>query len=351
MGEPLSGTPDPERRPDSLVSWGSDWGGLRVVVLGLDAEGFAAADTLVELGAEVVVLGGEESPELVEILHVLGVRTEQLESAPPAERLADLQPELVIVSAKLARDSPAVSTAELIGIPVWSDVELAWRLRDKHGVPSAWIAITGDGDVTATAELTAAMLLAQGVRAAPAGGARIPVLDAVRDPAGFAVLVVELSGSQLHWLARSSAPLEPLASACLAAEGQDGGWHRDEQERRTAFGAVYSGTRIACVYRSGDPVTRHMVEEAEVQEGARAIGVGLGIPGLSELGVVDGILVDRAFLEERRSHALELGTTDDLAHAGRGDARRGYEALVAAALARAAGAEPSAVLAGLRSGL
>ena len=56
-----------------------------------------------------------------------------------------------------------------------------------------------------------------------------------------------------------------------------------------------------------------MVEDAEVVEGARAIGFDLGVPGPSDLGVVDGILVDRAFLEDRRTSALELTTVAELA--------------------------------------
>ena len=51
-----------------------------------------------------------------------------------------------------------------------------------------------------------------------------------------------------------------------------------------------------------------MVADAEVVEGARAIGFTLGTPGLSMLGVVDDLLVDRAFIEQRRDSALELAT-------------------------------------------
>ncbi len=39
----------------SLTSWHADWKGLRVVVLGLSVTGFSVADTLSELGAEVLV--------------------------------------------------------------------------------------------------------------------------------------------------------------------------------------------------------------------------------------------------------------------------------------------------------
>jgi hypothetical protein len=85
-----------------------------------------------------------------------------------------------------------------------------------------------------------------------------------------------------------------------------------------------------------------MVEEADVVEGCRAIGFDLGVPGPSDLGVVDGILVDRAFLEDRRTSALELTTVADLA--ARGLARRIVANILAAsALARSLDVAPAAI--------
>ena len=49
-----------------------------------------------------------------------------------------------------------------------------------------------------------------------------------------------------------------------------------------------------------------MVEEAEVVEGCRAIGFTLEIPASSEVGVVDDLLVDRAFMPNRADAAQEL---------------------------------------------
>src|SRR3712207_7832189 len=49
---------------------------------------------------------------------------------------------------------------------------------------------------TTTTQLTATMILASGRRVAPCGNIGIPVLDAIRDPAGFDVLVVELRSEE-----------------------------------------------------------------------------------------------------------------------------------------------------------
>ena len=89
-----------------------------------------------------------------------------------------------------------------------------------------------------------------------------------------------------------------------------------------------------------------MVEEAEVVEGARAIGFTLGTPGLSMLGVVDDLLVDRAFIEQRRDSALELAKIADIHPAAPHNVAN---ALAAAALARSYGVPATAVRDGLRN--
>ena len=74
---------------------------------------------------------------------------------------------------------------------------------------------------------------------------------------------------------------------------------------RDAKARIYSGVHASCVYNVADPVTEQMVEQAEVVEGARAIRVHVGDTWTVD-GVVDDMLVDRAFIEQRRDSALEL---------------------------------------------
>ena len=70
------------------------------------------------------------------------------------------------------------------------------------------------------------------------------------------------------------------------------------------------------------------------------------------LGVVEDVLVDRAFVEQRASSAAELCTLADLADPAAGGRRRrtpSPNALAAAALARAHGVSQAAVRDGLRA--
>ncbi|MBI5161912.1 MAG: UDP-N-acetylmuramoyl-L-alanine--D-glutamate ligase [Micrococcales bacterium] len=334
----------------ALTSWHADWRGLRVLVLGLGVTGFSVADTLVELGAEVLVSGASGSPEHVDLLAVIGARWLAVADdagAPPA--FADFDPELVVVSPGYPPRHPLLRWAEERSLPVWGDIELAWRVRDKVRA-AEWLCVTGTNGKTTTTELAATMLVAGGVRAAPVGNIGVPVLDAVRDPEGFDVLVVELSSHQLHWFARSQGgEVAPLASVCLNLADDHLAWHGSADAYRDAKAKVYRNTRVACVYNLADGATERMVEEAEVQEGARAVGFGLGIPSPSDLGIVDGVLVDRAFLDDRRSTALELGTVDDLVVAGLASPHMAQNALAAAALVRAVGLPPAAVREGIRA--
>lgn len=314
MGQPLI---------DDLASWHADWGGRRIAVLGLGERGFSVADTLRELGAEVLVVAEEASEEHRELLDVIGADLGILAGADAPDVVTAFAPELAIRAAGSRLAGPA-------GLPEWTDLELAWRVRDKTRGTAEWLCVAG-AEADRIAGLAALMLVAAGIRAAPAGGEGVPAIDAVRDPTGFDVLVVAATVDDLGGPSRRA----PLATACVG----DG----------AGLGAVHADARLACVYRSDDAATVRLVEDAEVQEGCRAIGVTLGVPGPSELGIVDDLLVDRAFLADRRTSALELATLDDASVAGLDTARDLVAVLAAAALARSAGAPPAAVREAVRA--
>ncbi|MCT2085947.1 UDP-N-acetylmuramoyl-L-alanine--D-glutamate ligase [Microbacterium enclense] len=334
-------------RVASLHSWYAEWRGLKVAVLGLSVTGFSAADTLAELGAHVLVVTEKADPEYARLLPVIGadLHVGPLDAVPPV--LADFAPDVVIASPGFPPTHPLIAWALAEGIPLWGDVELAWRVRDKvvrpDGRPADWILITGTNGKTTTTRLTAEMLVAGGLRAVPVGNIGTPVLDAIRDPEGFDALVVELSSHQLWYLNLQTGDqaLSPHAAVCLNLADDHLEWHGSFAAYRDAKAGVYARTRAACVYNKADAATREMVEEAEVVEGARAIGFDLGVPGPSDLGVVDGILVDRAFLEERATSALELTTVADLAAQGLAAPHVVSNVLAAAALARSLGVAPA----------
>lgn len=337
-------------RLDDLNSWRSDWRGLKVAVLGLGVSGFSVADTLAELGADLLVLAEKAEPELTDILDVLEVRhlsgtgSTPLEPTALNDALVEFMPEIIITSPGLTPNNPMILWAKTKDIPVWIDIELAWRLRDKSGKVADWLVVTGTNGKTTTSQLLEAMLLQSGQRAIACGNIGVPILDAIRDPLGYDCLVVELSSFQLHYLGQIS----PVASAVLNLADDHLDWHGNFDAYRDSKAKVYENTSLACVYNVNDSATEALVENAEVIEGARAIGFTTGIPSRSQVGFVEDILCDRAFVENRAESALEIATLDDLSQIGVLTPHLMANVAAATAMARAVGVTPEAIRSAIR---
>lgn len=337
------------QRLASLTSWDSDWSGLRVVVAGIGVSGFAAADTLVELGASVVVVDSsvtERTEAQAETLRIVGAEDVLLgaEAVSQLPKVDGEWPDLVVTSPGWRPDQAMLAEAERRDIAVWGDVELAWRVRTRRGKKTAdWLAITGTNGKTTTVGMTESMLRAAGLTAVAVGNVGKPILDAIREPVEYDVFAVELSSFQLHW----SSSLSPVASVVLNVAEDHVDWHGSYEAYLADKAKVYANTQKACVYNAEQIETERMVEEADVVEGCRAIGFTTGTPAVSMVGVVEGLLVDRAFIEERRDHAAELAAVADLGPVA--PRHMVANALAAAALVRAYGVEPAAVKAGLQA--
>lgn len=194
--------------------------------------------------------------------------------------------------------------------------------------------------------MLAAILRAAGLRTEAVGNIGVSLLDAVLpDEDGrekYDVLAVELSSYQLHW-----APSPRAHSAAVLNIAPDHlDWHGSMAAYTAAKGRAYEGNTVACVYNAADKATEDLVREADVVEGCRAVGFTLGTPGPSQLGVVEGILVDRAFVENRAAQAQELAEVADVNPPAPHNIAN---ALAAAALARAYGVPARAVRDGLRA--
>lgn len=189
--------------------------------------------------------------------------------------------------------------------------------------------------------MLASILRAAGLRTAAVGNIGTPIIDVVTGEEQYDVLAVELSSYQLHWA--PSVRAHSAAVLNLAPDHLD--WHGSMEAYAADKGRIYEGNTVACVYNVADRATEELVEKADVEEGCRAIGFTLGAPGPSMLGVVDGILVDRAFVENRQKNAQELAEVGDV---NPPTPHNIANAPAAAALARAFGVKPRAVRDGLR---
>ena len=325
---------------EHLHSWNANWRDLRVVVLGLGVTGFSVADTLAELGCKVLVVAEKADAELLDILDVIGVEylTGEMAQGLPT-RVQEFKPQLVVTSPGVKPEHEMLSWAEALRIPVWVDIELAWRLRDKTPRIAEWLAITGTNGKTTTVQMVESMISRGGFRVASCGNIGTPILDAIRDPEGFDALVVELSSFQLHYVKH----IEPFSSAVLNLADDHLDWHGSFQAYSDTKAKIYENTKVACVYNINDSATEKMVENADVFEGARAIGFTTGLPGRSQVGFVEDLLCDRAFLDDRANSALEIATLEDLSSIGVLTPHLMANAAAATAIARSFGVEPAAI--------
>ncbi|MEU9352897.1 UDP-N-acetylmuramoyl-L-alanine--D-glutamate ligase [Streptomyces griseoloalbus] len=315
--------------------------GKHVTVAGLGVSGVPAAKALHGLGARVTVVNDgddERARAQAAELEQLGVTVRLGDGATLPEGT-----DLIVTAPGWKPDKPLFAAAGRAGVPVWGDVELAWRLRGPDAAP--WLAVTGTNGKTTTVQMLASILEAAGLRTAAVGNIGVSLLDAVLGEERYDVLAVELSSYQLHWA--PSLRAHSAAVLNLAPDHLD--WHGSMEAYAADKGRIYEGNRVACVYNAdatGKPSTEDLVREADVEEGCRAIGFTLGTPGPSQLGVVEGILVDRAFVENRQKNAQELAQVSDVNPPAPHNIAN---ALAAAALARAFGVPAGAVRDGLRA--
>lgn len=318
-----------------------DFQGKHVTVAGLGVSGVPAAKVLHGLGARVTVVNDgddERARAQAADLEALGVTVRLGDGATLPEGT-----ELIVTAPGWKPDKPLFTAAREAGVPIWGDVELAWRLRGRDGRKAApWLAVTGTNGKTTTVQMLASILKAAGLRTAAVGNIGVSLLDVVTGETEYDVLAVELSSYQLHWAPSLRAHSATVLN--LAPDHLD--WHGSMEAYAADKGRIYEGNRVACVYNVADKATEDLVREADVEEGCRAIGFTLGTPAPGQLGVVEGILVDRAFVEDRQKNAQELAEVSDVDPPAPHNIAN---ALAAAALARAFGVPAAAVRDGLRA--
>jgi UDP-N-acetylmuramoylalanine--D-glutamate ligase len=314
-------------------SEGRSWDGLSVCVAGLGVSGRAAARVLAARGARVTLVdardGAEQRGHAAE-LEACGVvvRLGDGESLPAGTGL-------VVTSPGWRPDAPLLAAAAAAGVEIIGEVELAWRLRPEGAAP--WLAITGTDGKTTVVRMLACMLTAAGRKALAVGNVGTPIVEAVGEP--YDVLAVELSSYQLHW----SRSLAPYAATVLNVAPDHLDWHGSMDAYVGAKAKIFAPGCVA-VYNADDDTSAALAERAEGV--SRRIGFTLRVPRPGELGVVEELLVDRAFTDDPASEAAELAALGDVRPFAPHNVAN---ALAAAGLARAFGVPPEAVREGLRA--
>lgn len=297
--------------------------GVRVCVAGLGVTGRAVARGLLSRGAQVVAVDrqdGEQQRAAAEELRAAGA-----EVLLGAGDCLPGEVSLVVTSPGWRPDAPLLVAAARAGVPVWGDVELAYRLRPAG---QEWLGVTGTNGKTTTVRMLASILAAAGHRAVAAGNVGFPVLDAVLADPPYDVLAVEVSSFQLHW----TSTVEFISGAVLNIAPDHLDWHGSLQAYAAAKALVWRSDWYA-VYNADDPLVAALAERVQDRQDFSLEPSAQHCFGLSGDSLVDRCIgTDPGADVTRVGGGVELATRSDIPVPGRHNLAN---ALAAAALARA----------------
>ncbi len=220
------------------------------------------------------------------------------------------------------RSAPIVHSLEW-GLPVWSEVEFAYRNLDLPVV-----AITGTNGKTSVTEATASMLGASGLRTRAVGNIGAPLSDYVDVEADL--LVVEVSSFQLRFCESFHPTTAGITN--LAADHLD--WHGSEFSYRSAKAKIFANQTEGdvLVYDADDEGASSLAEESP---GPR---YPVSITGVANAG--GGLERDRLVVEDTSVAIGDLADQDPI-HLS--------NTIMAMALARFSGATPPGIVEAAKS--
>jgi UDP-N-acetylmuramoylalanine--D-glutamate ligase len=248
-------------------------------VLGLARSGRAAASALARYGVDVVA--ADRSPRADP--GRLGAEGVEVRLGSEEESLLE-GVELVVKSPGVPGESPLAVAARARAVPVWSEVELGYRLLPGN----PFVGVTGTNGKTTTTELLAAIFRAAGRPVEVAGNVGRALTDVALQIEPGTTVVCELSSFQLedvHTLACDVAVLLNLEPDHLDRHGSFEAY-RDAKLRifeRARVAVVPRGLGLAGIEFAADdplpaepliPGAHNRENAAAATAAARAAGVG-----------------------------------------------------------------------------
>jgi UDP-N-acetylmuramoylalanine--D-glutamate ligase len=254
----------------------------RVLVAGAGVTGVAVAKALLAQGAEVCFA----DEKVIEVEGFTVLRPEDVS-------IQDF--DALMVSPGWREDHLLVAAARKSGVEILNEIDFAWSLKSEKAPTQKWLALTGTNGKTTTVEMVAHILSSAGLKARACGNVGTTVIETITGDEVFDYLILELSSFQLHWL--SDAQFSAAAILNIADDHID--WHGTFDDYAKAKISILDKSTTAILNGDDGEVvgrTSHWL--------GRKIFYSLDTPGPGELGVVEDLLVDRAFVADVQEAAL-----------------------------------------------
>jgi UDP-N-acetylmuramoylalanine--D-glutamate ligase len=261
-----------------------------IVVIGYGVTGRAVEQSLVALGAEVVVV--DDAPHRA---------PQTLDTTTALHRLTDA--DLVVASPGVPLSHPIAAEARARDIPISSEIDLA-----TQRCSASLVAVTGTNGKSTVVTLIADMLEASGLAATSAGNIGRPLVEVVEE--SWDIIVVEVSSFQLAW----SEEFHPSISVLLNISDDHLDWHGSFDAYAAAKARIFARQTSddILVYNADDPVVADVAARASARRVAFSLGDGI-VGGIAVPEHVDPVNALAASSAARAAGASERGIREGLA--------------------------------------
>jgi len=302
--------------------------GKKVLVVGLARTGIATALFCAERGARVTVTEERAETHLAEAaakLRAAGVTLEFGGHRPETF----LHQDLIVPSPGVPPAMPALASAIARGVPVWSEIELAWRfLRGRLAC------ITGSNGKTTTTSLIGHILETAGFPVQVAGNIGTPLISRVDISSDASFTVVEASSFQLELISAFRPDIAVLLNVTpdhLDRHGSIEAYgaakaRMFENQKENDAAVINAEDALAAQYAPSGPRVFWFSRSKRVASGCYLRGDEI----VFRCDGTESVLLERKMIGLRGSHNLE-------------------NVLAAACAARLAGVEPAAIAEGVRT--
>ena len=249
----------------------------RFLILGAGVTGSAVASSLRSRGGLVTITDDNAQDAL----------------RPESVDLANF--DAVVISPGWRQDHPLVVQALSSNLHILNEIDLAWQIRSELAPQQKWLALTGTNGKTTTVEMVAKILQTAGLKAVACGNVGDTVIEAVDRESAYDYLVLELSSFQLHWAKQA----QFVSAAILNIADDHLDWHGTFDAYADAKFSILARADIAILNADDEQV----VVRANRFTG-RKVFFSLDTPAPGEIGVVEELLVDRAFVADPLEAAM-----------------------------------------------
>jgi UDP-N-acetylmuramoylalanine--D-glutamate ligase len=200
-----------------------------------------------------------------------------------------------VISPGWRQDHPLVKKVLSSNLQILNEIDLAWQIRKELSPGQKWLALTGTNGKTTTVEMAAKILQTAGLNAVACGNVGDTVIEAVDRKDPYDYLILELSSFQLHWAKQA----EFVSAAILNIADDHLDWHGTFDAYADAKFSILDRAEVA-VLNADD---QEVVTRANRFTG-RKVFFSLDTPAPGEIGVVEELLVDRAFVTDPMEAAM-----------------------------------------------